>query len=261
MSEAGNGSVAVVTGSAGGIGRATVERLHGHGWKVVAVDRDVDRLRWTDGAADIVACAGDIATAESNDRMVAVAMESFGRLDAAVLNAGVSKGTPFDAFDLDSFDEMMAVNVRGTVLGIHSALAGLRASDGGAICVNSSLLGVAGDAGFWNYAAGKHALIGIVRSLARELGCEGIRINAVCPAATRTPMSEGIETAAPEVYAQIGRAIPLQRWSEADEIAAAIEFLVSPDASYINGVALPVDGGTSAGSGLLPPFTTRMPAG
>lgn len=254
MTDANTTRVAVITGAAGGIGRATCEILAGRGWNVVAVDRDGDRLGWTNDLDGIEQHVADISTEEGNESMVAAATDAFGRLDCAVLNAGISKGGGIDDFDMAVFDEMWNVNVRGTAFGIHAALPALRAAGSGSIVINSSLHGIAGDVGFWAYSATKHALIGMVKSLARELGRDAIRINAVCPAAARTPMSEFIERDAPEVYDSIRAAIPLQRWSEANEIAQAIAFLASPEASFISGVALPVDGGTSAGSGLLPPL-------
>ena len=115
-------------------------------------------------------------------------------------------------------------------------------------------MGIAADAGNWAYSASKHALIGLVRSLSRELGWEGIRINALCPGPTRdTGMTGGIETISPETYELLKRNVPLQRWADADEMASVMEFLISPAASYVNGIAMVADGGAVTGTGLLPP--------
>lgn len=249
----------IVTGAAQGVGRATAERLAASGWRVVAVDIDKERLAWAEEVAAVTPCVADVATEEGNAAAVDAAVEAAGRLDAVVLNAAVSLSGPIDQLDLADFDKMIAVNLRGPVLGIRAALPALRRAGGGAIAITSSGHGLGGDPGFWAYAATKHGVVGLVRSLARELGHEGIRINAVCPSAIRgTGMSGPLEHVAPEMFAAIAEAIPLRRWCTADEVAAVLEFLISPASSYVNGVALPVDGGALAGSGLLPP---AKPAG
>lgn len=250
--------VAIVTGAASGMGRAACERLAGKGWGVVAGDVDGERLAWTDGHDRIVPCAATVATPEGNESIVATAVERFGRLDALVLNAGISRSSRLAHFDVAVLDELYAVNVRGTVLGIQAGLPALRAVGGGAIVVTASIHGLGGDLGYWAYSATKHALVGVVRSLARDLGPENIRINAVCPTATRTGMSAALEAAEPETFERIRAMVPLQRWAEPDEMAAAMEFLVSPEASFVNGVALPVDGGVLAGTGLQPPAGVTM---
>jgi NAD(P)-dependent dehydrogenase (short-subunit alcohol dehydrogenase family) len=252
--EGGAVRAALVTGAAQGVGRATSERLAASGWAVVAADLDATRLSWADGVKHVTPCVADVSTAEGNEAAVQAVIEACGRLDAAVLNAAISLAGAIDELDMDSFDRMIAVNLRGVVLGIRAALPELRRSGGGAIAVTASGHALGGDPGFWAYAATKHGVLGVVRSAARELGHEGIRINAACPSAIRgTGMSGPIEEAAPQMYHAIAGAIPLRRWCEADEVAAVLEFLVSPSSSFINGVALPVDGGASAGSGLLPP--------
>jgi NAD(P)-dependent dehydrogenase (short-subunit alcohol dehydrogenase family) len=248
--------VVIVTGAAGGIGRAACERLAHKNWSVVAADLNASKLSWANGQAHIVPLVADISTTAGNELLVATAQERFGGLDAVILNAGLPGSESIDTHSLELFDKLIAVNLRGTVLGIQAALPALRRRGGGAIVVTSSSFGLAGDAGFWGYAAVKHGLIGVVKSVAREVGWEGIRINAVCPSSVRaTGMSEGLERDLPEAYEAIRRAVPLQRWSEPDETAAAMEFLISPESSFVHGIALPVDGGALAGSGLIPPST------
>ena len=107
----------------------------------------------------------------------------------------------------------------------------------------------------WAYGASKHALVGLVRSLSRELGWEGIRINALCPGLTETGMTNMIQDMAPAHYELLRSGVPLQRWAKPDEQAAVMEFLISPAASYITGQALAVDGGAIVGTGILPPAT------
>ncbi len=244
---------AVVTGAADGIGRATCERLLKGGWRVLAVDLDADRLGWTGGTEGVHALAVDIATEEGNARMAAEAEARLGGIDAAVLNAGVRGGGAIDALPFADFERIVAVNMVGPVLGIRACLPLLRKGRDPAIVVTSSTMGLGGDAENWAYGMTKHALVGLVRSLARELGWEGLRINALCPGPTRTGMTGGIEDVAPEHYRHLMRQVPLQRWADPDEMAAVIEFLVSPAASYVNGHAMVADGGALVGTGLLPP--------
>jgi NAD(P)-dependent dehydrogenase (short-subunit alcohol dehydrogenase family) len=250
----GNGLAAIVTGAAGGIGRATCELLAETGWHVVAADRDADKLAWTNNSARIHGEVADIAIETDNERLVAKCEEQFGGVDAVILNAALSLTGTIDNFAMADFDRLMEVNVRGTVLGIRAALPALRRRGGGSITLTGSTHGLGGDANFWAYSASKHALIGIVKSVAREVGAQGIRINAVCPGPTRaTGLSNDFEEKEPELFRELARAIPLQRWGEPREIAAALAFVASPAASFVHGVAMPVDGGTLSGSGCLPP--------
>ncbi|KHK90262.1 hypothetical protein LK12_16625 [Novosphingobium malaysiense] len=254
----GTGKVALVTGAAGGIGRAAAERLARSGWKVVAVDRDVAALNWAGGDANILAHVADITAMDANLGMVALAEDWGGGLDAMILNAAIPLGGGIDEVSMEALERAMAVNFYGPVMGIKASLPALRKRGGGSIVVTASMHGIVGEAENWAYVSTKHAVVGMVKSLARDHGWEGIRINAVCPGLTRgTGMTRDIEAHASEIYANLAATVPLQRWAEPDEMAAAIEFLVSPAASFINGVALPVDGGTGAGSGMRPPLKGR----
>ena len=244
----------LVTGAAGGIGRAACERLARAGSNVLAVDCDAEKLSWAKDAARVVAFTADVTSEADNKQMVAEAEARFGGLNAVILNAGISGGGSIDDMPFAAFQKVISINLFGTVLGIRAALPLLRRQDGGSIVVTSSTMGIAADAENWAYSASKHALIGLVRSLSRELGWEGIRINALCPGPTRdTGMTGGIETIAPQTYELLKRNVPLQRWAEADEMASVMEFLISPAASYVNGIAMVADGGAVTGTGLLPP--------
>jgi meso-butanediol dehydrogenase/(S,S)-butanediol dehydrogenase/diacetyl reductase len=254
----------LVTGAAGGIGRATCERLARGSWNVLAVDLNAEKLRWAEGAAHIVPFTADVTSEDDNRKMVAAAEAEFGGLNAAIFNAGVMGGGSIDDLPFEDFQRVISINLFGAVLGIRAALPLLRRQQGSSIVVTSSTMGIAADAGNWAYSASKHALIGLVKSLSRELGWEGIRINALCPGPTQgTGMTGGIETIAPETYELLKRNVPLQRWAHPDEMASVMEFLISPAASYVNGLAMVADGGAVTGSGLLPPKAgdqSAMPA-
>lgn len=252
-----NTRVAIVTGAAQGVGRATVERLTSHGWAVVAADIEESLLSWAADRSDVATCVADVSTEDGNQAMVDLARSRFGGLNATILNAGVSLSGPIDSFEMEKFDKMIAVNLRGAVLGIRAALPLLREAGSGAIAITASGYALGGDPGFWGYAATKHALVGVVKSVAREVGAENIRINAACPSAIiGTGLSGPIKETAPEVHQAIANAIPMQRWCEPDEVASVLEFLVSDASSFVNGTAIPVDGGAISGVGLLGPSTS-----
>jgi 3-oxoacyl-[acyl-carrier protein] reductase len=251
--------VAIVTGAASGIGRATVETLAATGVAVVAVDRDRQALDWVDaaGLADRVEpLVGDVTSEALNTDAVRVARERFGRLDAAVFNAGVSMGGGLLELSMEEFDRAMAVNVRAVAIGIRSVVPALRESGGGRIVVTASTSGIGGDPNLWAYNTTKGAVINLVRSAAVDLGADGITVNAVCPGPTETQMTSRLQQL-PDAYESLRRAIPLQRWGRPEEIAAVIAFLASTASSFVNGAVIPVDGGVTANTGQFTPRATR----
>jgi len=233
----------MVTGAASGIGRALCLRLATQDQPTVAVDRDVEGLHWTDDYPSIVACGADIATEEGNEAMVALARERFGRLDAAVLNAAVFPARPIEQIPMSDFDRVMAVNLRGVVLGTRAVLPLIRASGGGAILVTSSVAGIFGAPNNSAYAASKGGLISLAKSVAHEVGVDNIRINAICPGVTLSGQASHPEFRNHPEYERQRQRTALKRWADPDEIAAVMEFLISPAASYVTGAAISVDGG------------------
>lgn len=250
------GRVYVVTGAGSGIGRASAERLIDDGASVVAVDLTQDSVAWAADDARSAAMGGDVTDEETNRAMVELAVERFGALHGVFLNAGVPGFGLIDRAPMDMFDRVMEVNVRAVALGMRAALPRLREVDGGSIVVTGSTSGIGADPGGWTYNASKAAVINMARAVALDVAHEGIRVNAVCPGPTKTGMTQAMRDRE-ESGETMRRAVPMARWGEASELAAAVSFLLSPDASFITGVALPVDGGVTANTGQFPTYGSR----
>lgn len=239
------GSVVAVTGAGSGIGRATVELLLDEGADVVAVDLDDEALGWCEDQQRVLRVPGSVADPETNAAMVSTAMEAHGRLDAVALNAGILVQGDVAKGSMEDFDRVMDVNVRAVALGMKAALDVLQ--PGSAIVVTGSVSGLRGDSGLFAYNASKGAVVNMARAAALDVAHLGIRVNAVCPGPTRTGMTAGTEGRA--IGDAMAARVPLGRFGDPTEIAAAIAFLASPASSFITGVALPVDGGVTSGTG------------
>jgi NAD(P)-dependent dehydrogenase (short-subunit alcohol dehydrogenase family) len=238
------GHVAIVTGASGGVGRAVVARFHAAGYRVVGVDISpaVEELAVPGQIVGVTGDAGDAATAE---RAVETALDAFGRLDVLVNNAGRFLLKPITETSDDEFDRLIASNVRSAFVHSRAALPALLESSG-CIVNTASTSGFIGVAGQSVYAITKGSLVQLTRTLAIEYADRGVRVNAVAPGAIDTDFVA--EHRAKDPHPEESRRIslerhPIGRFSSADEVARAIEFLADPASGGITGTILSIDGG------------------
>lgn len=245
------GKVLVVTGAAGGIGRATVKRFVEDGGRVVASDLAQDKLddlfHSMGNAVSSFAC--DVADEEAVKSMLAHGKETFGGIDYIFNGAGiVGKVATIENYGTDLYDQVMAVNVKGTFLMTKHAIPVLLERGGGAIVNAASTAGIQGSAGLPAYSASKHAVVGLTRSAALSHTSQNIRVNAVCPAPIDTDMIRVLEDGFAGGDMDVGRElmvqrIPIGRYGEPEEVAGLVMFLLSDEASFINGSMYAIDGG------------------
>lgn len=245
--------VAIVTGAGSGIGRAVAERLAARGARVALVDRSVDGLEETRRSIDAaggeaLTIPGDVTEEAEVAAAVATTVDRFGPLRTAVACAGVEvMGTAPD-MELGDWHKVIAVNLTGVFLTARHAIPALVQAGGGAFVAMSSDAGVQGAQGFAAYCASKHGVIGLVRSLALDHGPQGVRCNAVAPGFVHTPMADRIFDGLPaEEIEGWAKTVPMGRFGQPQEIAAAVAYLTSDESAYVNGQVHNIDGGATAG--------------
>jgi 3-oxoacyl-[acyl-carrier protein] reductase len=244
------GQAALVTGAASGMGRATAHLFADEGARVAVVDVDGEGAEGV--AAEIRAAGGeaagwalDVADDDAIARVVGEVVARFGGLDILVNNAGVSLGAALDAPDFDArWARTLAVNLTAHVKLARACLPHLRAKGAGRIVNVASTEGVGATPRISPYTASKHGVVGLTRSLAVELGSQGVTVNCVCPGPIHTGMTASIPDEAKAKFAR--RRVPLKRYGDPEEVAHATLSLVLPAASYVNGAVLVVDGGMTA---------------
>lgn len=247
------GKVALVTGGSAGIGRATVQAFAAAGAGVMI--SDVDDARGEVLAAELRAAGhhaayrhADVSDAGQVRALLAATVETFGGLDFAINNAGIEgKPAPTTECSDANWERTLAVNLTGAWYCMREEIPALRARGGGVIVNVSSIAGLKGFPNLPAYVASKHGLVGLTKSAALELAREGIRVNAVCPAAIDTEMIHRFAGDDPQVLAGLHAMQPVGRMGTSEEVADAILYLCTDGARFLTGVILPVDGGVMAG--------------
>jgi NAD(P)-dependent dehydrogenase (short-subunit alcohol dehydrogenase family) len=249
--------VVLITGAAGGIGRATAIAAACEGAQVALADLDIDRTQQT---ASLVAEAGasasalvlrtDISSAHDVESMMKSLIERFGRLDCAFNNAAIAQAQcgaaskKLGEIDEGAFNRIMQVNVIGTWLCMRSEIEHMRQHGGGVIVNASSVSGLVGRAGSGAYCASKHAIVGLTKTAALEYAASGIRVNAVCPGFIDTPF---VQSSLATRGAKLLDSVPMNRLGHPDEVAQMVTWLFSDRASYVTGSMMGMDGGFMAG--------------
>jgi NAD(P)-dependent dehydrogenase (short-subunit alcohol dehydrogenase family) len=252
-----DGKVAVVTGAAGVIGRATMRLLAERGARIVAVDRSEQDLQTAIGdlpaSAQALAVSADVTSEDEVADYVRAAVDKFGTIDVFHNNAGVEGDiAPITKYSLETFRRVLDVNVVGVFLGMKHVLPVMLKHNRGSIINTASIAGLIGSPDIAVYTASKHAVIGLTKAAAVECSATGVRVNCVCPGLIDSRMLSAIVEGrnpgnAPVSNERIVERIPARRLGQASEVASIVAFLGSDEASYVSGSAYTVDGGRIAG--------------
>lgn len=245
-----DGEVALVTGAGGGIGAATAALFAAEGARVVVVDITVTAAEATAAAitadgGEAVGVAADVTEEAQVEAAVAVAIDRWGRLDVAHNNAGTS-GQPsaFTDLSLDDWNRVVSLNLTGVFLCMKHELAVMAPAGKGAVVNTSSGAGVIGFPSLPHYVASKHGVLGLTKTAAQEYARSGIRVNAICPGTTDTPMMQAFIGGDPGIEKMMKRTVPTGELGRPEQIAEAVVWLCSDRASFVNGDTMLVDGGT-----------------
>jgi len=237
---------ALVTGGTSGIGLATARRLQQEGARVFVCGIDADELGTVTAELSVAGTVADVSREPDVARLVNEASAALDRVDVLVSNAGIARKARFVELHPDAFDRTLAVNLRGTFLVGQAVARAMLADGGGGTIVNmASTNALGGEEDFSDYNASKGGVLQLTRTMAIELGPKGIRVNCVCPGFIDTPLNRHLATEG-EMADYERTKIPLGRRGSAEEVAAAVAFLASDEASFVHGAALVIDGGQTA---------------
>ncbi len=246
------GKVALVTGGASGIGRATALALAREGAKVVLADVAVERCEDTvvkieEAGGEVCCVETDVSQPDQVEALINATVETYGRLDCAFNNAGI-EGEQASTADCteENWDRVININLKSVWLCMKYEIPQMLKQGGGAIVNMSSVAGLVGFPNVPAYVASKHGILGLTKTAALEYATEGIRVNAVCPGVIRTPMVERATGGKPEVEAQFTAMEPVGRMGKPEEVAEAVVWLCSDAASFVTGHSMVVDGGLVA---------------
>jgi NAD(P)-dependent dehydrogenase (short-subunit alcohol dehydrogenase family) len=251
--------VSIITGAASGIGKATALVFAREGAKVMCADVNAEGAeavsrQIADTGGEAASIKVDVAVEAEVKEMVSQTVARWGRLDVLYNNAGIGYGMPVTQVPEEEWDRLMNINLKGVFLGCKHAIPEMLKNGGGSIVSTASDAGLLGTAMLSPYCASKGGVVLLTKSLAVEWGAMGIRVNCVCPGVIRTPILDPFLAtaqaagASPEqVWARMAKVHPVGRVGEPEEVGRAVAFLASDEASFITGVALPVDGGFQAG--------------
>lgn len=240
------GAVAVVTGGSRGIGAAICEELGRGGAKVVInysgsqepAEELAEKINQTGGGGEGVAVQADVSDANDAQRLIDQTIEQFGRIDILVNNAGINADATLDKLDVESWDQVIQLDLNGCFYTVHAALPHMTEQGSGSIVNMSSFVGEAGNMGQANYAAAKAGLLGYTKTAALELARNNIAVNAVCPGFIETDMTSAIPE---EMQEKITKTIPMGRFGQPEDIAQAVRFCIENE--YMTGATLDINGG------------------
>ena len=249
------GKVAIITGGAGGIGKATAEAFLDEGADVLLFDLNEDDLIKTCkdiGSNHLSYFVGDVTKYQDNIKAVEIVKDKYGGLDIFLANAGIEGDVKnIEEYDIEKFDQVIAVNIKGPFLGLKASIPAMSLRKGGSFIITSSVTGLMGSPGIAPYGTSKHAVIGLMRSAAKECAEKNIRVNTVNPSPVETRMMRSLEEGlmpgeANEAKNILEANIPLGRYAMPTDVAKLMLFLASEDSSFITGSVYSVDGGSTA---------------
>ena len=250
------GKTALITGAASGFGQSLALELASRGANLVLADFNETGLAETRQQAEaagatVATLAGDVAEESHAIELVALAVITFGKLDIAVNNAGIAPHlTPLTQLDGDTLTRQLDVNTKGVAFGLKHQLAIMSEQNDGAILNVSSMAGLGGTPMGGSYGAAKHAVVGLTKTAAVECGGKNVRVNAICPFFTQTPMVDNPilnpSDSVDDLNKMLARGCPMKRIARVEEVVAVMVMMLSPHNTYMNGITVPVDGGMSA---------------